>query len=59
MWRVALGGPGLEAVLVGVTSVLLPLFFFLALAFRGFLAALLLLRVLLFMGGQRVLNCVN
>lgn len=51
--------PGLEAVLVGVASLLLPALLFLALAFRGFLAALFLLGVLLFMGGQRVLNCVN
>lgn len=57
--RAAAGAPGLEAGLVGVASVLLPVLFFLALAFRGFLAALFLLRVLLFMGGQRVLNCVN
>lgn len=56
---VATSAPGLEAGLVGVASVLLPVLFFLALAFGGFLAALFLLRVLLFMGWQRVLDCVN
>lgn len=59
VWGVATTAPGLEAGLVGVASVLLPVLFFLALAFGGFLAALFLLRVLLFMGWQRVLDCVN
>lgn len=37
----------------------LPALLLLGLAFRGFLAALFLFVVLLFMGGQRVLNCVD
>ena len=51
--------PGVDAVLVRVRPVLLAPFLLLALAFRRFLAVLFLFVVLLFVGGQGVLNCVN
>lgn len=58
--RAACGAPGrVKAALVRVTSVLLPTCFLLVLAFARLLTALFLFMVLLFMGGQCVLNCVN
>lgn len=45
--------------LQGVASVLLCICFFLVLVCIRFLAALFLFMLLLFMGGQCVLNCVN
>lgn len=53
------GASSLEAVLVRVGSVLLPAFFFWVLALCRFLITLFLFMVLLFMGGECVLNCVN
>lgn len=58
-WRMTGCASGSEAVLVRVGSVLLPALFFLVLAFCRFLIVLFLFMVLLFMGGQGVLNCVN
>lgn len=49
----------MKAALVGVASVFLPTCFLLVLTFARLLTALFLFVVLLFMGGQCVLNCVN
>lgn len=56
--RVPAGAARMPAALMGVASVLLGVGFFLVLVFRRFLIALFLFVVLLFMGGQGILNCV-
>ncbi|KAG3293251.1 hypothetical protein H1C71_014776, partial [Ictidomys tridecemlineatus] len=48
-----------QAVLVGMASVLLRVCFFLVLAFHRFLIAFFLFMLLLFMGRQCVLDCVD
>lgn len=58
-WRMTGCASSSEAVLVRVGSVLLPVLFFLVLAFRRFLIILFLFLVLLFMGGQCILDGVN